>query len=78
MLLSEAHIPLSHSITVPEPSLCQAVGSDPVTKTLSLPSGDSQLSPKADKKTARRQVRGFCDRREAEGLRDPGALPEAL
>ena len=70
-------MPLTHSITVPEPSLCQAVGRDPVTKTLSLPSGDSQLSPKADKKTPSCQVRGFCDRREAEGLRDPGAPRES-
>ena len=36
-----------------------------------LTPGGSWLSPRADKKTVRCQLRGFCDGRETEGLRDP-------
>lgn len=53
------------------------LGRDTATETQLLPSGDAQLSPKADKETAGCPVRGFCDRKGG-GAEGPSSLEAQL
>lgn len=63
-------MPLTHPINIPEPSLGQALRRDLGTETQS-PGPRGLLAVSQSRQENRCQVRGFCDGRETEGLRDP-------